>query len=192
MYRFKWLLEKYYLRGRKIKGRYWSDSYVFTPSKERRIKTPEQLSAAIDFEGEHLLTVLEEFARYLGSIGIDLNWRVKGLMRRKIRRLFSGGHMFVLKKLFRHLAREDRRNPSDVHLWWGGEPNRDIRYALFTFFFEIDPEDIGTSKFDDKVWSNLKAIIDVAEGLSWMSGYEDYKPHVWSRRRRSRRSRRRR
>jgi len=45
--------------------------------------------------------------------------------------------MFVLKKLFRYLAREDRENPSDVHLWWGGEPNRDIRYALFTLVVSI-------------------------------------------------------
>jgi len=58
---------------------------------------------------------------------------------------------------------EDRVQPSDVYLWWGGEPNVDSCYAFLTLFFEVDPSDIGTYKFDEKVSRNLKTIINIAE-----------------------------
>jgi hypothetical protein len=46
--------------------------------------------------------------------------------------------------------------------------------------FEIDPEDIGTSRFDERVSRNLKTIINIAEEeYPHLSTYEDIEPHVW-------------
>ena len=78
------------------------------------------------------------------------------------------------------IAQEDRGEPSDVHLWWGGEPNSDSCYAYLTLFVEVDPEDIGTSILDEKVSRNLRAMINVAEReRSMLSYYREYKPNIW-------------
>ena len=72
------------------------------------------------------------------------------------------------------MVEEDKVNPSDVYLWRGGEPNRDANYALLTLYFKINPEDIGTSRFDEKVSRNLRTIINMSE-----YSYRDYEPSVW-------------
>ncbi|MGQ9513503.1 MAG: hypothetical protein ACUVTL_00355 [Thermoproteota archaeon] len=75
---------------------------------------------------------------------------------------------------------KDKDNQSDVFLCWGGEPNRDLCYALLTLYFEIDPDDIGTPRFDERVSRNLRTLIDIAEkdGV-WFASYREYEPHVW-------------
>jgi len=77
----------------------------------------------------------------------------------------------------RLLVEEDKVEPSDVYLWWGGEPNSDSCYALLTLFF--DPDDIGTQRFDGKVSRNLRALINIAgKDTTWLSSYREYEPRV--------------
>jgi len=74
---------------------------------------------------------------------------------------------------------EDKADQSNVYLWWGGEPNSDSCYALLTLFFEVDPDDIGTPRFDAKVSRNLRAIINIAEkDIDWLSSHRKYEPNV--------------
>lgn len=78
------------------------------------------------------------------------------------------------------LVQEDRVEPSDVYLWWGGEPNTDSCYAFLTLFFEVDPDDIGTPRFDERASRNLRVMINVAEKeRSMLASYREYKPDIW-------------
>ena len=62
----------------------------------------------------------------------------------------------------------------------GGEPRSDLNYAFVTLYFEVDPEDVGSSKFDEGVLRNLKTLISIAESESaWLSDYRECRPNVW-------------
>lgn len=84
----------------------------------------------------------------------------------------------VVKEWFKLLVEEDKIEPSDVYLWWGGEQNSDSCYAFLTLFFEIDPNDIGTPRFDERISRNLRAIINIAEKGNFLSSHREYEPHV--------------
>jgi len=77
------------------------------------------------------------------------------------------------------LVEEDKAEPSDVHLWWGGEPGSDSCYAFLTLFFEFDHKDIGTPSFGKKVSRNMRALINIAEkDNTWLSSYRLYEPNI--------------
>jgi hypothetical protein len=85
----------------------------------------------------------------------------------------------IAKDLYKFLVEEDSAEPSDVYLWWGGKPNSDACYAFLRLFFEVDPDDVGTSRFDEKVSRNLKVLINIAEkDTMWMSSRREYEPNV--------------
>jgi hypothetical protein len=73
---------------------------------------------------------------------------------------------------------EDKAEPSEVYLWWEGEPNSDSCYAFLTPFFEIDPNDIGTLRSDERASRNLRAIINIAEDVDWLSFHRKYEPNI--------------
>jgi len=78
------------------------------------------------------------------------------------------------------LVEEDKVEPSDVYLWWGGEPNNDSCYALLTLFFEVDPKDIDITQFDNRVSRNLRAIINIAEkAITGLSFWREFEPIIW-------------
>jgi len=100
--------------------------------------------------------------------------------RKRLRELYAAYPWGKTKELGEYLVQEGRGEPSDVYLWWGGEPNTDSCYAFLTLFFEVDLEDIGTSRFDEKVSGNLRAMINIAEKeRSMLSYYREYRLDIW-------------
>jgi len=176
---FKRALERYF--GREgLKGVYWNGGYGFAVSREWRIKDLEQLNEALEAEEGHFSNVLGEFIGWLGSNGLDLGDGAEEALRKRLRELYDAYPWGKARELGEYLAQEDRVEPSDVYLWWGGEPNSDSCYAFLTLFFEVDPEDIGTSRFDEKVSRNLRAMINVTEReRSMLSYYREYRPDIW-------------
>jgi hypothetical protein len=178
-YEFKKALERYF-KGEKLQSKYWDGGYLFAASKEWRIKTLEQLDEALAMEEKHFSSTLEEFIGWFRSNGLNLGEKAEESLRRRMRKFYSTYPCNIAKELCKLLVEEDKAEPSDVYLWWGGEPNSDSCYALLTLFFEIDPTYIGTSNFDDRVSRNLRAIINIAEkehGI--LSSYREYAPKVW-------------
>jgi len=55
-----------------------------------------------------------------------------------------------------------------------------LNYAFVTLYFEVDPEDVGSSKFDEGVSRNLRTLINIAVNeRAWLSDYRECRPHVW-------------
>jgi len=53
-------------------------------------------------------------------------------------------------------------------------------YSFLTLYFEVDPGDIGTSRFDKRVARNLRGLVNISEkAQSVLSFYGEIKPHVW-------------
>jgi len=101
-------------------------------------------------------------------------------MRKRLKELYAKYPREMAKDLCGHLVEEDRDNPSDIYLWWGGEPEDYPCYAFLTLYFEVDPRDIDTSKFDERVARNLRGLVDISErAQSVLSYYGEKKPHVW-------------
>jgi len=62
----------------------------------------------------------------------------------------------------------------------GGEPEDYPCYTFLTIYFEVDPRDIGTGKFDEVVERNLRGLVNISEGAqSVLSYYGEQKPHFW-------------
>jgi len=178
-YEFKKALERYF-KGGKLQFKYWNGGYLFAASKERRIKTLEPLNEAMGEEDEHFRSSLEEFIGWFRSNGLNLREAEESL-RRRMREFYDAYLLDTAKEWCKLLVEEDKVEPSDVYLWWGGEPNSDSCYAFLTLFFEIDPNDIGTRRFDERVSRNLRAIINIAEkdhGI--LSSCREYDPHIWN------------
>jgi hypothetical protein len=176
-YEFKKALERYF-KGGKLQSKYWYGGYLLAASKERRIKTMEQLNKAMEEEDEHFRSSLEGFIGWLRSNGLNLGEKAEEGLRGRMRKFYDAYPRNVAKEWFKLLFEEDKIEPSDVYLWWGGEPNSDSCYAFLTLFFEIDPNDIGTPRFDEKVSRNLRAIINIAEKGDFLSSHKEYKPHI--------------
>lgn len=174
---FKKALERYF-KGGKLQSKYWYGGYLFSASRERRIKTMEQLNEAMEEEDEHFRSNLEEFVRWFRSNGLNLREAEESL-RRRMREFYDAYICNTAREWCKLLMEEDRAEPSDIYLWWGGEPNSDSCYTFLTLFFEIDPNDIGTHRFDERVSRNLRAIINIAEkGHGILSSYREYEPPV--------------
>jgi hypothetical protein len=177
--RFETELEGYF-RGDGLRSRYWHDGYIFAASKEWKIKTLQELCSVAEVEDKHFQSLLDEFLFYLRNRGFHLNEEAEESFRNRVREIYVAYPSGLARDLTQHLMEEDRARPSDVYLWWGGEPNVDSCYAFLTLFFECDPNDIGTYKFDEKVSQNLKTIIHIAEKeSSLLSFYRECEPHVW-------------
>jgi len=177
-YEFEKALERYF-RGGRLQSKNWYGGYLFAASKERRIKTLEQLNEVLEEEDGHFRSSLEEFVVWLRSNGLNLGEKAEESLRRRARKFYDAYPCNIAKELCQLLAEEDKIEPSDVNLWWGGEPNSDSCYAFLTLFFEVDPEDIGTHRFDEIVSRNLKVLINVAEKSTVLSSYREYEPKVW-------------
>ena len=177
--RFKKALESYFSGGQ-LNAKHWEGGYIFAASKERRIKTLEQFEEARDVEEKHFSNTLEEFIEWFRDNGFRLGAKAEEGLRGRMRSSYAFNPRLIAERWCKLLVEEDKTEPSDVYLWWGGEPNRDSCYALLTLFFEVDPDDIGTSKFDERVSRNLRAIINIAEkDDTWLSSYRLYEPIVW-------------
>jgi len=177
-YEFKKALERYF-KGEKLQSKYWYGGYLFSASNEWRIKTLEQIDQALAMEEKHFSRTLEEFVGWFRSNGLNLGEEAEESLRRRMRKFYDAYPCDIAKELCRLLVQEDRAEPSDVYLWWGGEPNSDSCYAFLTLFFEVDPDDIGTPSFDEKVSRNLKTIINIAENDGGLSSFREYEPSVW-------------
>jgi len=176
-YEFEKALERYF-KGGGLQSKYWNWGYLLAASKERRIKTLEQLHEAMEEENEHFRSSLEEFIGWFRSNGLKLGEAEESL-RRRMREFYDAYPCNIAKEWCKLLVEEDRTERSDVYLWWGGEPNSDSCYAFLTLFFEVDPDDIGTSSFDERISRNLRAIINIAENDTGLSYYREYEPNVW-------------
>jgi len=175
---FKKALERYF-EGGQLNAKYWAGGYLFTASKEWRIKTLEQFNEARDAEEKHFSNTLEEFIVWFKDNGISLGAKAEEGLSRRMRSSYAFNPRDVAERWCKLLVEEDKAEPSDVHLWWGGEPNRDSCYALLTLFFDIDPDDVGTRSFDDRVSRNLRALINIAEkDDTWLSSFRKYAPNV--------------
>lgn len=175
---FKKELETYF-KGGELKAKCWAGGYLFAASREWRIKTLDELNRALEAENEHFSATLEEFVKWLVSNGLNLGEKAEGTLRKGLRELYVAHPWIIAKSFGERLAEEDKVSPSDVYLWWGGEPEDFPCYAFLTLFFEIDPQDIGTSRFDEKVSRNLRTIINIAEKeYSCLSFYTEYEPSV--------------
>jgi len=130
----------------------------------------------VEAETHDPLTALYEAGRVNGftSPGLEVYEAIKsGDARRIGRAITSAGLSYAMLALI-------LKSAWDVYLWWGGEPNRDACYALLTLFFEVDPNDIGRPRFDERVSRNLRALIDIAErDIDLLSFWREYKPNVW-------------
>lgn len=73
---FEKALERYF-KGGKLQSKYWNWGYLLAASRERRIKTPEQLNEAMVEEGEHFRGSLEGFIGWLRCNGLNLGRRLK-------------------------------------------------------------------------------------------------------------------
>jgi len=178
--KFEKALERYF-EGWQLNAKHWEGGYLFAASKEWRIKTLEQFEEARDVEEKHFSYILEEFIEWFKDNGISLGAKAEEGLRRRMRSSYASNPRDRAERWCKLLVEEDKVEPSDVYLWWGGEPNRDSRYALLTLFFEVDPADIGTTRFDDRISRNLRAIINIAEkDIDWSSSHREYEPNVWS------------
>jgi len=175
---FEMLLERYF-SGDKLRGRHWEGGYVFAASRTWRIKTLEQLNEALKVEDRHFQKVLEQYISWLRNKVIKLPEKDEIALKNIISRNYNSFPRSWVIDLCNLLVEEDKVNPSDVYLWWGGEPNRDANYAILTLFFELDPEDIGTSRFNERISRNLKTIISISEKDALLHSYREYEPHVW-------------
>jgi len=96
-----------------------------------------------------------------------------------MRKFFDAYPCDIAREWCKLLVEEDKIESSDVYLWWGGEPGSDCCYAFLTLFFEVDPVNIGSPEFDEKVSRNLRAIINIAEkDMTRLSTHRKYKPQV--------------
>jgi len=175
---FVMLLERCF-KGDRLRGRHWEGGYAFAASRAWKIKNDEQLNEAIKIEDRHFQRVLGQYIRWLRSKVIKLPKKDEMALKKIISENYSEFPRSLAINLCNELVEEDKVSPSDVYLWWGGEPNRDANYALLTLFFEFDPEDIGTSKFDEKVSRNLRTLINISEKDVVLSSYGEYLPIVW-------------
>ncbi|MBO3804143.1 MAG: hypothetical protein JTT11_09825 [Candidatus Brockarchaeota archaeon] len=79
------------------------------------------------------------------------------------------------------LMAEDKKKPFICLSLVGWRAWQESKYAILTLFFELSPEDIGTTTFDEKESKNMRAIIDMAEmEREHLSEYFKYEPDVWS------------
>ncbi|MBO3803810.1 MAG: hypothetical protein JTT11_08100, partial [Candidatus Brockarchaeota archaeon] len=178
-YEFKKALERYFMGG-KLQSKYWYGGYLFAASKERRIKTLEQLNKAMEEEDKHFCSALEEFVEWFRSNGLNLGEKAEESLRGRMKKFYDAYLCSIAKNWCKLLVEEDKVEASDVYLWWGGEPNSDCCYAFLTLFFEVDPNDVGTPRFDEKVSRNLKALINIAEkDIPWLSSHREYRPDIW-------------
>jgi len=177
-YWFEKALERYF-RGGKLNAKYWDRGCLFAASKEWRIKTLEQFKEALEDEKERFSKVQEEFIDWFRRNGLKLGEKVEEGLRRRSREFYDVYPCSIAKEWCELLVKEDKSDPSDIYLWWDGEPNSDCCYAFLTLYFELDPGNIGTSGFDDTVSRNLRALINIAGENSWLSSYREYEPHVW-------------
>ena len=124
---------------------------------------------------------MEEFIRWFRSNGLNLGIKAEEGLRRRMRKFYDAYPCEIAKDWCKFLVEEDKAEPSDVYLWWGGEPNSDSCYAFLTLFFEVDSDDINTSRFNEKVSRNLKTLINIAEKDTWscLSSHREYEPNVW-------------
>jgi hypothetical protein len=175
---FMMLLERYF-RGDRLRGRHWEGGYVFAASRTWRIKTLEQLNEALKVEDRHFQIVLDQYIRWLRSKVIKLHEEDEIALKNIISSNYNSFPRSWVIDLCNQLFEEEKVNPSDVYLWWGGEPNRDANYAILTLFFELDPEDIGTSRFDEEVSRNLRALINISEKNVLLHSYREYLPLIW-------------
>jgi hypothetical protein len=177
---FRKALEGYF-RGEKLKGRCWTSGYLFAASEGRMIKTFDELLPALAREEKRFPTVLEEFIAWLRSNELNLGEGAEEALRARLRELYATYPCGKAKELCEYLEEEDKINPSDVYLWWGSEPNVDCCYAFLTLFFEVDPGDIGTPRFEERFARNLTAIINIAEKeRPSLSFHREYQPHIWN------------
>jgi hypothetical protein len=176
---FRSAIDAYFCGGR-LDSVCWDRGYVFAPSKEWRIKNTHELNGALEAEDRHSRLSFEEFLNWLRGCGVSLGEKAEEFLRMRLREIYLGFPWGAARDLGEELVREDRVRPSDVFMWWGGEPNNDCCYAFLTLFFEIDPEDIGTKRFDERVSRNLRTIIEIAEkGHAWLSFWREYEPYIW-------------
>jgi len=179
-FEFEKALERYF-KGGKLQSRYWNWGYLLAASRERRIKTLNQLNEAMDEEDGHFINSLEEFIGWFKSNGLNLGEKAEEGLRRRMREFYTAYPCNIALKWCQLLVEEDKVEPSDVYLWWGGEPNSDSCYAFLTLFFEVDPEDIGTPSFDERVSRNLRAIVNIAEmDRGILSSHREFEPQVWN------------
>lgn len=175
---FKRELDRY-IRGGELRYRHWNGGYVFAASRTWRIKNLKQLNEALKVEDRHFQIVLEQYMRWLESKVIKLPEKDEIVLKKKITEEYSSFPRSQAMELCNHLVNEDKVNHSNVYLWWGGEPNSDAYYALLTLYFEVNPEDIGTSRFDERVLRNLRTLINISEKDVLLHSYEEYEPTVW-------------
>ena len=120
-----------------------------------------------------------EFIGWFSNNCSNLGESAEDGLRSRMREFYANYPCNIAKEWCKLLVEEDMDEPSDVYLWWGGEPNRDSCYALLTLFFEVDPDNIGTPSFDEKVSKNLRAIINIAErDIDWLSSHRKYEPNI--------------
>lgn len=178
-FEFKKALERYF-KGEKLQSKYWYGGYLFAASQEWRIKTLEQLDEALATEEKHFSNTLEKFVGWFRNNGLNLGEKAEEGLRRRMREFYTAYLRNTAKRWCKLLVEEDKAEPSDVYLWWGGEPNSDSCYALLTLFFEIDSDKIGSTRFDEGVSRNLRALINIAEKDTYsLSFWRQYKPNVW-------------
>lgn len=177
--RFMMLLDRYF-KGDRLRGRHWEGGYAFAASRTWIIKNSEQLNEALEVEDRHFQKAMEQYFRWFRGKVVKLSKEDELALKKEFSHSYSGFPRSQAINLCKQLMEEDKANPSDVYLWWGGEPNRDANYALLTLFFEVDPEDIGTSRFDEKVSRNLRTIINISENDGiMMNSSREYEPSVW-------------
>lgn len=169
-----------YFRGGSLEGRYWHGGYAYAASREWRIKTREELDAALEAEERHFWGVIEAFMQWLRVGELHLGVDVEEELRKGLRETYANYPLNLVKRFATDLMEHDKVEPSDVYLWWGGEPGSDLNYAYVTLYFEVDPGDVGTPKFDEEVSRNLRTLINIAESESaWLSDYRECRPNVW-------------
>ena len=110
-------------------------------------------------EEKHFSETLEEFVEWFKDNGLSLGAKAEEGLRRRMRSSYTFNPRDVTERWCKLLVEEDKVELSDIYLWWGGEPNSDACYALLTLFFEVDPDDIGSPRFDERVSRNLRATL---------------------------------
>jgi len=179
-YEFRRALERYF-KGEKMSCKNWDSAYVLTASRPWKIKNREQLNEALEIEHKNFHRVLEEFIQWLRDGGLNLGEKAEESLRGGISKLYASYPYDLVKSFGECLIEEDKAQQSDVYLWWGGEPTNDNCYALLTLYFEVDPNDISTPRFNEKVSRNLRVIIDIAERERYnLVSHREYEPKVWN------------
>lgn len=140
----------------------------------------EQLADALSAEEGHFSDALEKFIGWFRSNGLNLGKEAEESLRRRMRNYYAAYPCNIAKEWCKLLVEQDKVESSNVYLWWGGEPNSDSCYAILTLFFEVDPDDIGSTEFEERVSRNLRAIINIAEKEEvFLSSHREYEPPVW-------------